>query len=243
MARGEQIRETCVAAQEAALQFLREDTLKPMSVLTPSGKLARPDETIPHVWCFNLASEKANSGDRFLQFVAQQYVQGAHPQGLKIVRAPGGKPILLPQDALPSLSFSIAHSGAFLCVVISTAASIGIDIELMRSVKEANKIMHRWFQADEMLALRCLPDEHQEAGFLKLWVGMEALAKRHGAGLRLLSASNAELAIASPYWLGKLSLIECGETLTAALASTSPIEGWIKYEVPQGVSPLSACAQ
>lgn len=230
-----QMRTMSVTAQESALQLLRGASLQPTFVSPCSGGLTHPDKTMPHVWCFDLAYEKINSSDRFLQFVLQQYAEEPPPHEAKIVRAPGGKPILLPQSGEPTLSFSVAHSGLFFCVVVSSASSVGIDVELMRCVEGANKIAGRWFLTEEVLALRRLPERHQEAGFLKLWVAKEALAKRHGAGLRVLSASNDKLAIVPPYLAGTLSLIECGEALMVALASTSPMQGWVKYTPPAGV--------
>jgi 4'-phosphopantetheinyl transferase len=151
---------------------------------------------------------------------------GSAPEDVRIVTAPGGKPVLLPGPAHgPSLAFSVAHSGDLYGIAVAPVASLGFDVERVRAVPRAQAIAERWFGSEEARTLDGLDDEARTAAFLRMWTGKEALAKRHGAGLRLMRGSDVqELDLASAEASGRLRFPPVSEGYVGALASTAPIE-------------------
>jgi 4'-phosphopantetheinyl transferase len=150
---------------------------------------------------------------------------GIAPADVPIVTAPGGKPVLLPGDrAGPALSFSVAHSGELYAIAIAPVASLGLDVERIRSVPRARSIAARWFGPREARRLDELEGDDLVAEFMKFWTGKEALAKRHGAGLRLMRGEDAELDLEPCAGSGRLRFFEPRDGYAGAIASTEVID-------------------
>jgi len=146
------------------------------------------------------------------------------PEELRIVVAPGGKPVVLPGGEPPcALTFSTAHSGDLYCVAVGTAASIGVDVELLRTLPRARSIAARWFGQSEAERFRTLPDEALDTEFMRLWTAKEALAKRHGAGLRLMRGHEGDLDVEAASAKGRLQWFSPGTDYSGALASTEVV--------------------
>lgn len=147
------------------------------------------------------------------------------PAELRIVTAPGGKPVLLPGGSRScALTFSTGHSGDLYCVAVGTMASVGVDVELLRSVQRARSIATRWFGESEAKRFRELPDEALDDEFMRLWTAKEALAKRHGAGLRLMRGRGGDLDVEAAQAGGRLRRFAPGSGYAGALASTEVID-------------------
>lgn len=146
-----------------------------------------------------------------------------HPRDLKIVTAPGGKPVMLPSDH-GAVAFSVAHSGDLYAIAAGRVESLGLDVERHRAVPRARAIADRWFSSDEASRLEGLRESEMEPEFMRLWTGKEALAKRHGAGLRLMTGQGNPLDIDAAIRASRLAYFDVGEGYTAALASTDPID-------------------
>lgn len=174
------------------------------------------------------------------------------PASVDVVTAPGGKPVLLPRtvsggrpgvvasdaptDAGSStphsapeergtLAFSVGHSGDLCGIAVGTSSSVGFDIERRRSVPRAEAIARRWFGVSEARLLDGLDDEAMEREFMRLWTAKEALAKRHGAGLRLMMRGGAtELDTRTAESEGRLRWLSPRPGYHAAVASTAVVE-------------------
>jgi 4'-phosphopantetheinyl transferase len=158
------------------------------------------------------------------------------PEDVRLVTLPGGKPTLVPgpRDAR-RLSFSSAHSGDLFCLAVGSASSLGVDVEVERTVPRAIAIATRWFSDEEAAPLRtdastgsepepgAAPEPGSEA-FLRLWTAKEALAKRHSAGLRLLRRGRDELDVAGAVASRTLVHFVPRAGYVAALASTTAID-------------------
>ena len=106
-----------------------------------------------------------------LRVILSRYV-GIEPSLLRIVRAPGGKPVLVPprngsEGTRPT--FSVAHTGGLLAVAVGTSSSLGVDVELLRTVSRARAIADRWFGPDEAARLDDVAADEVEAEFMRLW--------------------------------------------------------------------------
>jgi len=165
-----------------------------------------------------------------LRLVLAEYVRSG-PREVRLVTAPGGKPVLLPDVASETtiedrtIAFSVGHSGDVYGVALGISNSVGFDIERRRSVPSADAIARRWFTPAESEQLNGLEGDDLDQAFMRLWTGKEALAKRHGAGLRLMMRGHeAELDTTRARESGRLRTFTHGSDYTVAVASSSPIE-------------------
>lgn len=102
---------------------------------------------------------------------------GGHPGALPLAAGPNGKP-LLPGGP----HFSLSHSGDVGLVAIDPACEVGVDVEPIRPVPEADEIAARWFAPEERAALRAAGADGGTA-FARLWTRREAWLKALGVGL------------------------------------------------------------
>lgn len=78
--------------------------------------------------------------------------------------------------------FNTSHAGDFVAVCAAPFA-VGVDIEEVRAVPEMERIVTRYFHADEAAAWQELPPDSRESGFFVLWSAREAAMKCAGLGL------------------------------------------------------------
>lgn len=139
-------------------------------------------------------------------------------RSIRVVAAPGGKPVLVPSGP-PGPAFSIAHSATVYAVAVGTVRSVGVDVEVLRPVPRARAIAARWFGEAEARKLDDVTVEKQEEEFMRLWTGKEALAKRHGAGLRLMKGEPGELDVQGALDDGTLRYFSAADGYAAAVAT------------------------
>ncbi len=105
-----------------------------------------------------------------------------NPRDLTIGRTAAGKPILTSPDK-PDLDFSLSYAGSFILLAIGRDTRVGVDIEPMRSVPEAESIVARHFAIPEKERWQQLPASHRPRAFLEAWTRKEAVLKATGVGL------------------------------------------------------------
>lgn len=163
-----------------------------------------------------------------LRLLLSRYV-GCGPSDLRIVNAPGGKPVLVPlvgdAPTRPGLAFSVGHSGDLYCVVVGRERSVGVDVERLRHVARARSIAERWFGPGDRERFVDVVDEDLPLEFMRTWTAKEALAKRHGAGLRLMRGDRTELDVEAATAEETLRHFDPGEGYMGAIASTQSMEG------------------
>lgn len=151
-------------------------------------------------------------GRGFLRWILGQYLQ-ADPATLGFVYGPAGKPSLAPVHSEP-LHFNLSHSEDLAVFAVSADHALGVDVERIRPVPEADCILHRYFPRETAEHWRRLSPEQQPQAFFQSWVQREAIAKRVGCGLGGLdSASGLTSAndkvfqfVPSPGYIGALAL-------------------------------------
>jgi len=147
-----------------------------------------------------------------------------HPEFVRIVTLPGGKPTFVPEPAdARILSFSSGHSGDVFCLAVGTSTSLGVDVELERLVPRSLDIAARWFSPEESDSLRSVQQDRLSEEFFRLWTAKEALAKRHSAGLRLMSGPVDEIDVEREVVKNALVHFAPRTGYVASLASTSSI--------------------
>jgi 4'-phosphopantetheinyl transferase len=87
--------------------------------------------------------------------------------------------------ARPGLRYSLSRSAELAAYAFARGRHVGIDIEAIRPLAEADAIVERTFPRRERDAYAALPVRDKALGFFRGWTRTEALAKALGGGLTL----------------------------------------------------------
>jgi 4'-phosphopantetheinyl transferase len=170
--------------------------------LGPMGDTDRPDE-LPH-WA-HLSEEERVRGLRFvrprdgrrfvicrgsLRLILGQLLE--IPPGLVSFRSgPGGKPEFAasggPEDPL-RLRFNVTHSDDLALIALSGGRELGVDLERIRPISEAERIVESYFTAAEQAQFRGVEAPEKVEAFLRGWTRKEAILKAKGVGLAGLAS-------------------------------------------------------
>jgi 4'-phosphopantetheinyl transferase len=96
-----------------------------------------------------------------------------------------GKPSVSAPRAAGGLSFNTSHSGTVAVIAVARSGRIGIDVEQLRPLVDAESIAARFFAAGEAAALAALHPHDRIAGFFNAWTRKEAVVKAVGGGLSI----------------------------------------------------------
>jgi len=116
-----------------------------------------------------------------LRVLLGRYLQ-LDPAALEFSYSSRGKPTLKGQGA-ESLHFNLAHSHELALIAITRAAPVGVDVERIRPMRDADRIADRFFSTREAEAFRKVPAAEQDAAFFSLWTRKEAWLKATGDGI------------------------------------------------------------
>ena len=94
-----------------------------------------------------------------------------------------GKPLLSESFNDLSLQFNLAHSGGVALLAVAREARIGVDIEEIRPMENAEGLMSRFFAPAEAAEWNLLAEDQRLAGFFHGWTRKEAYIKATGQGL------------------------------------------------------------
>jgi len=103
-----------------------------------------------------------------------------HPAGVRFGYGPRGKPFLASGDGL---RFNVSHSGGLALLAFAWRREVGVDVERVRPVPEAEDIARRYFSPWEAADLLRLPEGERAAAFFRCWTRKEAFVKATGDGL------------------------------------------------------------
>jgi len=157
----------------------------------PQLAAALSNEERTRVLCFAapLHASRSLSARAILRGILARYV-GLPPGALQFSYGPHGKPALCGiQQPVPY--FNLSHSGHIVALALCWDAELGIDIELMRPIKED---VAAFFSVRERQALAELSEADALRRFYHLWTCKEALLKALGLGLAV-ALDRLEIAI------------------------------------------------
>lgn len=92
-----------------------------------------------------------------------------------------GKPSLAGGPA--GLRFNLSHSDGRAAVAVRVGEELGIDIERVRPIPDAGRMVERYFSARARAHFDALRAEERDEAFLRLWTRQEAYLKALGEGL------------------------------------------------------------
>jgi 4'-phosphopantetheinyl transferase len=95
---------------------------------------------------------------------------------------PNGKPALSGRFER-ALTFNVSHSHELALVAVGRDVEMGVDVEAVRSMDDADNIASRFFSPREAAQLRALPVAMRDGAFFACWTRKEAYLKALGSGL------------------------------------------------------------
>jgi 4'-phosphopantetheinyl transferase len=98
---------------------------------------------------------------------------------LVFVEGEGAKPRLREASGW---DFNLSHAGDHVALVVGRG-QVGVDLEMLRPVREMAALVGRYFHPDEAAAWRVAPEAGRERAFFVLWSAREAAMKCLGLGL------------------------------------------------------------
>jgi len=108
---------------------------------------------------------------------------GVAPQSLQLAYGAHGKPALAGRHAAADLRFNVSHSGDIAVYAFAIGREIGVDVEAVRGLSDADELAARFFSPREQAAYRVLEARDKPQGFFNCWTRKEAFVKALGAGL------------------------------------------------------------
>ena len=122
------------------------------------------------------------AGRGIMRTLLSRYVRD-EPAKLEFDYGSHGKPFLAGAFAQSQLHFNLAHTEHLALLAVTRGGPIGVDLEKIRPITEADQLATDFFSSLESDALKNLPPEEKVAAFLNLWTRKEACLKAAGRGL------------------------------------------------------------
>lgn len=96
-----------------------------------------------------------------------------------------GKPHLVEKSNSAEICFNLSYSHSLSLYAFTRSRQIGVDIEYIRTIKEASQIVARFFSSNEHAMWQQVPEGQKQEAFLNYWTCKEAYLKARGDGLSL----------------------------------------------------------
>jgi 4'-phosphopantetheinyl transferase len=147
------------------------------------ARVLSPDE-LRRADAFSRASQRRRfiAGRGLLRVLLGRYLERA-PGRLGLRYGPQGKPELESFPEVSAVRFNCSHSRELVLYAFAQDRRVGVDLEAVRPLPEAEGIARLCFSWRERMALAALAPEDREAAVLRGWTRKEAYAKAVGEGL------------------------------------------------------------
>lgn len=120
-------------------------------------------------------------GRGVLRAILGRYL-GAEPRQVRFDYADHGKPYLSGKFS-GRLFFNLAHSHELALYAFTREREIGVDVERVHPLEDAEQIAARFFAKKEVAAFRNVPESQKLEAFFNCWTRKEAFIKAIGDGL------------------------------------------------------------
>ncbi len=107
---------------------------------------------------------------------------GVRPEAVEFAYGAQGKPRLATR-AVDAVTFNVSHSDELALFAFARGIEIGVDVEFVRSMPDAEQIAASFFSSREVGRLMSLPAVLRQDAFFSCWTRKEAYLKAMGSGL------------------------------------------------------------
>lgn len=158
---------------------------------------------------------------------------GVRPESVELVYGAHGKPALARRCADSDLRFNVSHCDDVAVYAFSRGREIGIDVEAIRVIRDADDIAGRFFSRRENEAYLALDPRDKPLGFFNCWTRKEAFIKALGDGLyHPLDAFDVSLAPGEPAKILRVDSTP-GDDCGWRTESFSPASGFVAAVVTE----------
>ncbi|HEV2749980.1 MAG TPA: 4'-phosphopantetheinyl transferase superfamily protein [Gemmatimonadales bacterium] len=158
---------------------------------------------------------------------------GVRPEAVELEYGAHGKPGLGGRFADGELRFNVSHCNDLAVYAFSSGREIGIDVEAIRSLSDADRIAARFFSRRESAAYRALDPPDRPLGFFQCWTRKEAFIKALGEGLsHPLDSFDVSLAPGEPAQILGIEATP-GDDRAWRLESLTPAPGFVAAVVTE----------
>jgi 4'-phosphopantetheinyl transferase len=166
---------------------------------------------------------------------------GVDPGQVQFCYGAQGKPTLATQPGNANLGFNLAHSGPLVLYAFTRNRPIGVDVERVRPLSDADQMAARFFSAYENAIYRELPADEKQLALYLCWTRKEAYLKALGEGLmRPLEAFDVSLVPGEPARLLRVAW-DPDEVSRWSLVSLEPLPGVVAALAVQGHGQQITC--
>jgi 4'-phosphopantetheinyl transferase len=168
---------------------------------------------------------------RLRQFLAARL--GIRAESVELASGSHGKPELAQRFAGTGWRFNLSHSDDIAVYAFSRGCRVGIDVEALRAIHDADDIAASFFSRHENDVYRALVSHDKPLGFFNCWTRKEAFIKALGDGLsHSLDSFDVSLAPGEPAKILRVGKT-CGDGTGWRLDSFSPAPGYIAAVVTE----------
>jgi 4'-phosphopantetheinyl transferase len=147
---------------------------------------------------FQAGRQRFVTGRAILRILLGRYLH-MEPRRVPLAYGPHGKPLLAPDLSGSGLEFNLAHAGPLALYAFARDRTVGVDVEQVRSLPDADAVAARFFSARENAAYSSLAADSRQLAFFQCWTRKEAFIKALGDGLaHPLDTFDVSLAPAEP---------------------------------------------
>ena len=158
---------------------------------------------------------------------------GTRPEAVELEYGPQGKPVLARRLASSGLRFNLSHCDDLAVYAFSPGREIGVDVEAVRPLRDADAIAARFFSASENRTYLSLDSRDRPLGFFHCWTRKEAFIKALGDGLSYpLNRFDVSLAPGEPARLLRLERAP-GDERRWRMESFAPAAGFVAAVVTE----------
>jgi 4'-phosphopantetheinyl transferase len=108
---------------------------------------------------------------------------GVAPESVELAYGTHGKPALARRSTDSDLRFNVSHSEEVAVYAFAAGREVGIDVEVVHAITDADDIAARSFSRRENEAYLALDPRDKPLGFFNCWTRKEAFIKALGDGL------------------------------------------------------------
>lgn len=156
--------------------------LEPAAVRASASLLSAPERARARRFAFARDARRFIVGRaRLRQLLATRL--GVRPESVELACGDRGKPALANPGRYPDLRFNLSHRDDVAVYVLAFGREVGIDVEAVRMIPDADAIAARWFSRGENEAYQALDPRQKPLGFFNCWTRKEAFVKALGDGL------------------------------------------------------------
>jgi 4'-phosphopantetheinyl transferase len=105
------------------------------------------------------------------------------PAAIEFREGPTGKPEVIMPSGRGSIHFSLSHSGQLAVYALRHYGPVGVDVEVVRPLRELPDLASRCFTERELQSFHAAPEKEKLTAFFSGWTRKEAVLKATGQGI------------------------------------------------------------